>query len=201
MIRINLLPYRETERQVRRRQFAWMAGLLSLLGVLVVWGVHAILATGIAHQDKRNRFLQAELIKLERQLTEIQAIREKNQVLLARRNVVESLQANRVQVVQVLDQIARRVPEGVYLKSFRQSKQQLYLGGYAQSHVWVSRLMRSLEASPWFESPLLIEIRAVTVNGARLNEFDLSVRLVERPDSSAQQEVIDRHAERGRNQS
>lgn len=201
MIHINLLPYRETERQLRRRQFAWMAGLLSLLGELVVWGVHAVLAAGIAHQDKRNRFLQAELVKLERQLTEIQAIREKTQALLARRRVVESLRMNRVKVVQLLDQIARQMPEGVYLKSLRQSKQQLHLGGYAQSQVWVSHLMRSLEASPWFESPLLIEIRAVTVNGARLNEFDLSVRLVERPDSGAQQEVIDRHAELRGNQS
>ncbi|MFO7580349.1 PilN domain-containing protein [Nitrosomonas halophila] len=200
MIHINLLPYRETERQLRRRQFAWMAGLLSLLGVLVVWGVHAVLASGLAYQDKRNRFLQAELVKLERQLTEIQAIREKTQALLARRRVVESLQANRVLVVQLLDQIARQMPEGVYLKSLRQSKQQLHLGGYAQSHVWVSRLMRSLEASPWFESPLLIEIRAVTVNGARLNEFDLSVRLVERPDRAAQQDAIDRYAESGRDQ-
>jgi type IV pilus assembly protein PilN len=110
---------------------------------------------------------------------------------LARKSAVESLQGNRVKVVHMLDQVARRVPDGVYLKSFKQTDQHLHLTGYAQSNAWVSTLMRNLDASPWLESPLLIEIKAATVNNTRLNEFDLNIRLSESPENDGNGKAVD----------
>lgn len=190
MIRINLLPHRELKRKARQQQFAMLAGGTFVLGVLIVWGGHEIASDKIENQAKRNQFLQNEIAVLDKKITEIKTIREKIQELLARKNVVESLQGNRVKVVHMLDQVARRVPDGVYLKSLKQTDQHLHLAGYAQSNAWVSTLMRNLDASPWLESPLLIEIKAATVNGARLNEFDLNVRLAELPESDDSREAM-----------
>lgn len=53
--------------------------------------------------------------------------------MLARKGIVESLQGNRAKVVHMLDEVARRVPEGVYLKGFKQTNEHLRLAGYAQS--------------------------------------------------------------------
>jgi type IV pilus assembly protein PilN len=191
MIRINLLPHRELKRKVRQQQFAMLAGFTFLLGVLIVWGVHENAVDKTQYQNKRNQYLQNEIAALDKQIDEIKSIKEKVQELLARKSAVESLQGNRVKVVHMLDQVARRVPDGIYLKSLKQTDQHLHLAGYAQSNAWVSTLMRNLDASPWLESPLLIEIKAATVNGTRLNEFDLNIRLSESPENDGNGKPVD----------
>ncbi|MXS86220.1 fimbrial protein [Nitrosomonas sp. HPC101] len=179
MIRINLLPHRELKRKARQQQFAVLAGLVVGLGVLIIWGVHEMVMDRIDHQNGRNQYLRDEIAVLDRQIAEIKSIKKKIQEMLARKEIVESLQENRIKVVHMLDEVARRLPEGVYLKSLKQTNEHLHLTGYAQSNAWVSTLMRHLDASPWLEAPLLIEIKAATENGVKLSEFDLNVGLVE----------------------
>lgn len=185
MIRINLLPHRELKRKARQQQFAVLAGLTVVLGMLIIWGVHEMVLDKIDYQNGRNQYLKDEIAVLDGQIAEIRSIREKIQEMLARKGIVESLQGNRAKVVHMLDEVARRVPEGVYLKSFKQTNEHLRLAGYAQSNAWVSTLMRNLDASSWMESPLLIEIKAATANGIRLSEFDLNVRLTELPEEGS----------------
>lgn len=188
MIRINLLPHRELKRKARQQQFAVLAGLTVVLGMLIIWGGHEMVLDKIDYQNGRNQYLKDEIAVLDRQIAEIRLIREKIQEMLARKGIVESLQGNRAKVVHMLDEVARRVPEGVYLKSFKQTNEHLRLAGYAQSNAWVSTLMRNLDASSWMESPLLIEIKAVTESGIRLSEFDLNVRLTELPEEGSHTE-------------
>lgn len=190
MMRINLLPHRELKRKARQQQFAVLSGLTVAAGVLIIWGVHEMVVGKISQQQARNQYLQNEITLLDRQIAEIKLIREKIQQLVSRKQIVESLQADRVKVVHMLDQVARRIPDGVNLKNFKQDEQHLHLSGYAQSNAWVSTLMRNLDASPWFESPLLIEIKAATIDGKRLNEFDLNVRLSELPKVEETTEII-----------
>ncbi|SDX07388.1 type IV pilus assembly protein PilN [Nitrosomonas eutropha] len=182
MIRINLLPHRELRRKALQQQFAVLAGLTVGLGVLIIWGVHEMVMDKINHQNGRNQYLRDEIAVLDRQIAEIKSIKEKIQEMLARKEIVESLQGNRIKVVHMLDEVARQLPEGVYLKSLKQTNEHLHLVGYAQSNAGISTLMRHLDASPWLESPLLIEIKAATESGVRLSEFDLNVKLTELPE-------------------
>lgn len=179
MIYINLLPHREFKRKARQQQIAILAGITCVLGVLIAWGGHEVIVEEIAYQNERNQYLQGQIAILDKQIEEIRQIKEKTQELLVRKGVVETLQANRTHVVHILDQVARLMPEGVYLKSLKQTDQHIHLSGYAQSNAWVSTLMRNLDSSAKFESPLLIEIKAANVNNTRLNEFDLNVKLTE----------------------
>jgi type IV pilus assembly protein PilN len=105
--------------------------------------------------------------------------------LLARKRVVESLQTNRTETVRLLDQLVRQLPDGVYLKTVKQNGQRVNVVGYATSNARVSTLMRNFEASPWLESPSLIEIKAVTVDNAPLNEFNLNVNISRPKEESA----------------
>ncbi len=177
MIRINLLPHRELKRKARQQQIAIFAGVVSFLGVLVVWGVYTIIAGNIEYQNARNQFLQSRIAVLDREIAEIRNIKAQTQELLARKHVVETLQNSRSEVVYLLDQLARLLPDGVYLHSVKQNGQNITLVGYAQSNAWVSMLMRNLESSPWLESPLLVEIKAITINNIRQNEFNMRVKL------------------------
>ncbi len=115
---------------------------------------------------------------LDKQIDEIKKIRAQTQALLARKQVVETLQDNRSDVVHLLDQLVRLLPDGVYLQSIKQTNQTINLKGYAQSNARVSTLMRKLESSPWLGLPSLIEIKASNVNNARLNAFSLNVTLI-----------------------
>ncbi|SDX95193.1 PilN domain-containing protein [Nitrosomonas sp. Nm33] len=179
MIRINLLPHREFKRKARQQQFAILAGVACVLGILIIWAGHEAILGKIEYQNRRNQYLQSQIAILDKQIAEIKKIKQQLQEVLARKEVVETLQVNRTNVVHILDQLARLMPDGVYLKSLKQTDQHIHLSGYAQSNAWVSTLMRNLDASPIFESPLLIEIKAVNVNNMRMNEFDLNVRLAE----------------------
>jgi len=177
MVRINLLPHREQRRQARQRQFVSLAIGLAILGVAVVGLGHVVIAAWIDNQNGRNKLLQTEIAKLDEQIKEIDRLREQTQALLARKQIVETLQANRTEAVHLLDQLVRQLPDGVYLKSVKQNGARVTLVGYAQSNARVSTLMRNIETSPWLASPELIEIRSVALDKQKVNEFTLAVQI------------------------
>ena len=102
-------------------------------------------------------------------------MKDKIAALLARKQVIETLQADRVQSVYLLDELVRQMPEGVFLKSVKQKGSGVSLLGYAQSNARVSTLMRNIESSPWLANPKLIEIRATTLGKMRISEFSLAL--------------------------
>jgi type IV pilus assembly protein PilN len=139
--------------------------------------VHAAISTQISYQERRNNYLKQEIAVLDKQIDEIKKLREQTQSLLSRKTVVENLQSTRSDVVHLLDQMLRILPEGVYLKSLKQTGYKINLAGYAQSSARVSTLMRSIEDSPWLDTPMLIEVHATTVANTRLSEFSLYFNL------------------------
>ena len=114
MIRINLLPHREQKRQARQRQFISLSIGLSILGLALVALGWVILGAQIDIQESRNNLLKAEITKLDDQIKEIDKLREQTQALLARKQVVETLQSNRTEAVHLLDQMVRQLPDGIY---------------------------------------------------------------------------------------
>lgn len=176
MIRINLLPHREVKRAARQRQFTLLLGSVALLSIAVVILGYLALEARVNTQANRNAYLKTEIAKLDKDIAAIKGLKEQTRALLARKQAVETLQTNRSNEVHLLDQLVRLLPEGLYLKSIKQSGNTINLQGYAQSSARVSSLMRNLEASPWLESPTLVEIHAATVQGLRANEFNLNVQ-------------------------
>ena len=177
-IRINLLPHREQKRQARQRQFYTLMISLAILGLAVIALVHGILAAQIESQESRNRVLKSEIAKLDEQIKEIDRLRDQIQAVLARKQVVETLQSNRSEAVHLLDQLVRQLPDGIYLRNVRQQGANVTVLGYAQSNARVSTLMRNIEASPWLSTPELVEIKLVAMPGAKdvtqkINEFTL----------------------------
>jgi type IV pilus assembly protein PilN len=177
MNRINLLPHREERRKRARQHFFVLSGGTAIIGILVVIAVHGFYAAKIETQDDRNRFLKSEIVKLDKDIAEIKKLRDEIQALLARKQVIETLQADRAQTVHLLDQLVRQMPEGVYLKSVTQKGLRVNVLGYAQSNARVSTLMRNVESSPWLENPVLVEVKAASVSKRRLSEFNLNLSI------------------------
>ena len=177
MIRINLLPHREAAKKARREQFYVLFGLVALIAAVIIFAVYTLIETQIEQQNRKNDFLKQEIAVLDKQLEEIKQLREKTNALLARKKVIEDLQRDRGETVYLLSELTQQVPEGVYLKSLKQDGLKVNIAGYAQSNARVSALMRNLEASPWLERPVLIETKAVVLDGRRVNEFSMSFSL------------------------
>jgi type IV pilus assembly protein PilN len=175
--RINLLPHREERRKRARQHFYVLAGGTSIVGILIVVAVHGFYAARIETQIDRNRFLKNENTKLDKEIAEIQKLKDEIQALLARKQVIETLQTDRATTVHMLEQLVRQMPEGVYLRSVAQKGMRVNLLGYAQSNARVSTLMRNIEASPWLSNPGLIEVRAVSVDKRRVSEFTMNLTL------------------------
>jgi type IV pilus assembly protein PilN len=176
-IRINLLPHRQLRKARQQRWFAILAAIVVGLGLAVVAGGQAYLANAKSNQDARNTFLKEEIAKLDVQIAEIAALKEKTNDLLERKKVVESLQNNRGEAVLMFDELMRQIPEGLYLKSVKQTGDTLSLSGYAQSSARVSTFMRSLEATDLFDEPLLVEVKSAMVGPVRSYEFSLNVKI------------------------
>lgn len=177
MIRINLLPHREIRRKRQQQQFFVTLGMVAALGAVIWFAVHTYLAGELDNQTGRNRYLQEEIVKLDKQIEEIKKLREQTAALLARKKVVETLQANRAEVVHLLDQLVRQLPDGVYLKAIKQTGNKVTIHGYTQSQARVSTLMRNLESSQFLDSPSLVEIKAIAQGVSRVNEFTLNINI------------------------
>ena len=181
-VRINLLPHREQKRQARQRQFISLAVSLAVLGLAIVALVHGVLAGQIEAQKDRNGLLKKEIAKLDEQIKEIDRLREQIQAVLARKQVVETLQGNRSEAVHLLDQLVRQLPDGIYLSNVRQQGAKVTVTGYAQSNARVSTLMRNIEASPWLTRPELVEIKLVQAPGQtnrdlKINNFTMTFQI------------------------
>jgi type IV pilus assembly protein PilN len=177
MARINLLPHRSERRKRARQHFFVVAGGTALLGALIVVAMHGFYAAKIETQSERNRFMKSEIAKLDKEIAEINKLKEEIAALLARKQVIETLQADRAQTVHLLEQLVRQMPEGVYLRSVWQKGNTIHLAGYAQSNARVSTLMRNIEASPWLERPVLVEVKSASVDKRRVSDFNLDLGL------------------------
>ena len=175
--RINLLPHREERRKRARQHFYILSGGTAVIGLLIIGAMHTYVANNIEVQEDRNRFLKAEITKLDKEIAEINDLKNQIQALLARKNIIETLQADRAQTVHLLDELAKQTPDGIYLRSVSQKGTSLSILGYAQSNAMVSTLMRNIEASKHLAKPELIEVKAANVDKKRLSEFSMRLSL------------------------
>jgi type IV pilus assembly protein PilN len=173
MAHINLLPWREELRKEKTRQFATVTVLSLVLTSAVIFMVHVIINSQIEHQIFRNQILQNEITTLDSALKQIAELEETKAQLLARMDVIQSLQQRRPQIVHLFDDFVRTVPEGIYLTLIQQEAKQLTIQGVAESNGRVSAYMRNIDASAWMATPKLKVIQ--TKKGTlRSNDFTLT---------------------------
>ena len=177
MARINLLPWREERRKARQKEFVGMLGLAVLAGILLSILIYSFYSGRVSNQNARNDFLRGEITKVDGEIKEIEALDQKKAKLLARKEVIEQLQANRSQMVHLFDSLVRTIPDGVALTAIKQEGDILTLSGRSQSNARVSTYMRQLESSGWMTKPDLNIIEAKEGNPGLPYEFTLKVKL------------------------
>lgn len=188
MARINLLPWREEQRNQRRKEYLTIVGICAVIA-LMVWGaVHWHFNERIDYQESRNDFLQAEIGKLDKKIKEIQELEREKERLLARMKAIETLQTSRPIIVHIFDELVDSLPEGVYLKEISQSGKKITIKGVAQSNARVSNYMRNVEKSDWLKNPSLDIIQTASEDGRRIANFTLKFEQTSPPSATPDDE-------------
>jgi len=177
MIRINLLPHRQIRREAKQREFGLMAVFTAIAACAILFVAYTVINSKVESQLERNQRLNNAITKLDKEIADIKDLREQISAMLERKQVVENLQANRSQAVIVFDELSRQLPEGMYLKSIKQEGKIITIEGVADTNARVATLVRNFNQSNWMESPILIEIKAITVGAQKQNLFTLKVSL------------------------
>ena len=184
MILINLLPHREAARKLRRDIFNVSLAAAFVVGLLISGAIYLWFQARISDQQSQNRLLQSEIKRLEGQIKDIATLESEIAGLRARQQAVEDLQSDRNVPVHLMTELAKQLPDGVYIASMRQDSQNVTLQGVAQSNERVSELLRNLaKNTPWFSRPELVEIVASSVSLSprdvkRVSNFTMRVQLM-----------------------
>jgi type IV pilus assembly protein PilN len=178
MPRINLLPWREEERKKRQRDFGVAAGGAVVAAIAVVMVTIFAYSQMISSQEARNARLKEEIAELEKSIKEIDGLERQKERLLARMEIIDQLQKSRPEIVHLFDEMARQLPEGVYLTGMRQNGARVEVKGVAQSSTRVSALMRRVDESQWLTSPEVEKVETTTSGSSRQAAFTVYVRQV-----------------------
>jgi type IV pilus assembly protein PilN len=175
MAHINLLPWRAALRKQKKNDFFISVGIFTGAMAVAVAVVHLYMAGLIDNQISRNNVLKNEIRLVEAKIEEIKNLEKQKEQLLARMRVIEELQSNRPAVVHLLDEIAKIIPDGMYIEKLEQKGNKITIEGTAQSNARVSAFMRALEESPWLSKPSLEVINTKSSGARKSRSFKLQV--------------------------
>src|SRR6266478_5228402 len=179
MPRINLLPWREQERKVRRREFMVALSAAAIIGVVcVLFGKYVLYASWIDSQNAKNNLLKKEIVKLDAQIADIQDLENRKQRLVARMEIIEKLQRKRPEIVHLFDEIVKTVPDGIYLTTIKETGNKLEIHGVAQSSTRVSTFMRNIDSSVWMDNPVLQVVESAKDSATGGSNFTLTSDVV-----------------------
>jgi type IV pilus assembly protein PilN len=183
VILINLLPYREEKRKRRKAAFFAGLGFAALVGAGLVVAGYLLLQFLTSEQQARNQTISNEIGRLDAQIKDIADLKTEIESLKSRQRAVEDLQTDRNTPVQLLNDLARLAPEGIYLSAIRQTDKTVIVSGIAQTNERVSEFLRNIaRSSEWLEKPDLIEIKLANLStnardARRLLDFSVKVQI------------------------
>lgn len=182
MANINLLPWRERQREERKQQFLVTLAITAGVAALILFGVDRVVVSQIGNQTARNQYLSEQIVLLDKEIAEIRQLQQQKKDLTARMAVIQDLQGTRPVIVRLFDELVRTLPEGIYYDTITRTEASISIVGIAESNSRVSSLMRALDESEWFADPDLRQVTAENPDAANAessqrNRFQLTVNI------------------------
>lgn len=175
MPHINLLPWREEERREKQRQFINVAAGAGIVMVGIIVLVHLRMSGVIDEQNNRNQFMTSQIAQVDKEIAEIKTLEKEKAALLARMKVIQELQSSRPEIVHIFDEIAKTIPDKVFLLKTDRKGRNISLEGVADSNDYVSEFMRNLNNSDWLTNPRLKVIESDKKEYPGASWFQLTV--------------------------
>jgi len=174
---INLLPWREEAEKAKQREYFTVLTVVAFVAFALVFLVNQFYQMRIDGQNTRNQFLTNEINVLDIRIAKIKSLNEKKKELKKRTNVIEQLQRSRNVGTQVLNEIARVVPNGIYLTRLEKQDNSLSIVGKSESNNHLANMIREIENSDLFEDAILESITSNDATSKLLSDFKMQVRI------------------------
>lgn len=149
MARINLLPWRQEERERSNKEFITLVVALTLLALLSAFATWSYFNNELDEQRDANALVEQENARLDSVLTEIDSLEQRREDIISRMQVIQDLQGRRPVPVHLWDDIAKAIPPALYLNNLKREGDLLTLTGLADNPNVVSSLIRNLDTSTW----------------------------------------------------
>jgi type IV pilus assembly protein PilN len=149
MARINLLPWRQEERERRNKEFITLVAALTLLALLTAFATWSYFNNELVEQRDANALIEQENSRLDSVLTEIDTLEQRREDIISRMQVIQDLQGRRPVPVRLWDDIAKAIPPALYLNNLKREGDVITLTGLADNPNVVSSLIRNLDSSKW----------------------------------------------------
>ena len=177
MSQINLLPWREESREQLKRDYLGKLGLMALSSTILVSLWISVAGSAVDEQQQRNAYLQSSIAEMDKKVAEINELRNKKQEMILRMKVIQDLQGTRSEIVKIFDELARAIPDGIYLSELDRVADQIKMSGFAESNNHISSLMRNLDKSGKFRDPNLAKVEQNDQLGNQGSVFNLQIAI------------------------
>jgi type IV pilus assembly protein PilN len=174
MAHVNLLPWREKQRQHQKQQY--LAALLAVAAIvgLLFWFIGQAIDQQISNQNSRNQYLEKEIAILDAQIAEIKKVKDSKNAIEQRMALIEQLQVSRNVAPIVFDELAKLVPAGVAFESMRRTDNRIEIEGISDSNNRLSDFMRALDNSKVFVAAELSTIKSDSDAARAISNFTLT---------------------------
>jgi type IV pilus assembly protein PilN len=177
MAHINLLPWREGQRQEQKKQYLTILVAIGLMILAIVWTGGAVIDNLIANQNQRNQYLEQQITVLDTQIAKIKGIKEDKKAIEQRMALIEQLQTSRNVAPHILDELAILVPPGLSFRTMYRKGNLIEIIGVSESNNRLSAFMRRLEESTVFLRGDLSSIKADTSASDAVSEFKITFNI------------------------
>ena len=184
MIRINLLPVREARRKADLRQQLLLIGASAVGSLVLATGFHQFVRSGVTAANNRVAALNTQLAQFKPQQEQVEAFKTKKSEIEQKLEVIQRLERSRSGPVHILDELASRTPERVWLTTLSATGGKIELEGMSLDNELVALFLRALDDSAYFANVELKETELKTVDALKLNTFRIVAQL-ESPDAPA----------------
>jgi type IV pilus assembly protein PilN len=177
MAYINLLPWRAEAEKAQQREYLTLLTAIAVVTFTLVFMISQFYQARIDGQNARNQYLKNEIQVLDARINQIKGLNQKKKELQKRINVVEQLQRSRNVGTQVLNEIAKVVPTGVYLTRLEKQGNSIQLIGKSESNNHLANMIREIENSTFLTDAILESITANDAKSKLLSNFKMRVRI------------------------
>jgi type IV pilus assembly protein PilN len=162
MIRLNLLPLKETERAIGRRQQLSLVALGLAIALLIMIVPFIVQGRTLATLDSQIEQLNKEIQQYNTQVKEVHELDRLKKEVQTKLSIIQDLNRKRVGPSRVLDDLSGATPENLWLIDFTENNGQATVTGLALDNETIARFMRQLQASPYFFGVDLVETSRTT---------------------------------------
>ncbi len=187
MIRINLLPTREQEAEVGRRQELVIAGVSLALTVIVLGAVFLNQASQVSGLEDQLGQLTSEITAINAKAKGVAELKNKIKTIRERLRIIDELSKKKTGPVRVMESLSSSTPKRLWLTEFKESGGAVTLSGLAIDNQTIAEFLKALSSSPYFQNVELVETTQVEEKGGRLKKFVMRSGLLYQLPQKAQQ--------------